>query len=139
MTTAKGIDMTSTYKIRLKNSWWENFLGETIAEEAQNVRGRMADSDDPLINATADLIEHIETTGKRTKTYTNIELDERLMSVLYSQAQWFVYFWGEAMVQDAYDSGERIAYVSKGRSSRALVATLVEAWPEVTDFDGEEL
>jgi len=138
MNTAKGTDMTSTYKIRVKNSWWDNFLGETIAEEAEGVR-RGGTSTDPLIVATAELIEHIETKGNRTKKSIGVELDARLMTVLYSQAQWFAYYWGEAMVQDAYDNGERISYASKGRSSKALVAKLVEAWPEVSDFDGEEL
>lgn len=129
--------MSQTYKVRIKNSWWSNFTSETICEEAENVR-RGGTSNDPLIVATADLIDFVQTNGQRTKKSIGLELDERLMRVLYTHAQWFTYFWGEAMVQDAYDNGERISYASKGRSSKALVAKLVEAWPEVSDFDSEE-
>jgi hypothetical protein len=105
-----------TIEFRIPRKWWSNFTSETVVEDALGA----TPGEDEYLDDTRILVEHVEATGRKTKTEIIVTLEWDHLYTVWSQAEWFTYFWGEAMVQEAWDIADRGAWASRGRSSDIL-------------------
>lgn len=105
--------------VDIPRSWWSRFTAEGICDDATY------ESDDETLYLTAMLLDDRFTrVVKVTKSVRRVSMLEPVLECLLQHAEWYSYYWGEAMAQEAYDSGERLGYISAGRSSAAFAERL---------------
>jgi hypothetical protein len=92
-------------------AWWSTFCEEPIVR-------CLDEKADPGI-AELVALEPV----KVTKAVRRVVLTPDLLGELWSQADWYSYYWGE-LASGAWDNAERMYWLSKQRSSKALARRL---------------
>jgi len=106
-----------TIVIEIPRRWWELFMMEPIIDDAQNPNT----TDENLIQ----IKRIIDTPAlSQTKKVRRIEADYDMVECLYDNADWYAYYWGEALANEEWEFGPRGAWISRGRASRQFARRL---------------
>lgn len=121
-TTTEEIE---TYLVDVPRSWLRNFTCEAICDDAQGyILG--VSGDDEMLAHTATLLDKIANPVKTLTKVKRLALTWDELVTLSNHAEWYSYYWGEVEAGDAYDSGDMLAAIARGRGSLAL-AKRIEA------------
>jgi hypothetical protein len=120
------MDTTDTILIEIPRRWWELFMMEPIIDDAENPNT----TDDNLIQ----IKRIIDTPAvSQTKKVRRILADYDMVECLYDNADWYAYYWGEALASEEWDFGPRGAWQARGRASRQFarqLKSIMRGWSE---------
>lgn len=120
--------------VRIPTGWWRSFEDEPICEDALS-HDPATHAPDPLLEQTQKILLEAATAHK-TKSYRVLELDPLELQAMIAHAEWYAYYWGDVLANEADDIADRGAWGSRGRSSRTLERRLRQVEQELLEALG---